>query len=253
MSFAVSSTLASSLSPLGSGEGAAPDVVDPLATDPDTQLYAHLVPFVRVVHRFLDAEACALLRAHIDALGPQAAPVSMAHGAVMRPDIRNNARVIFDDDGLAAALFARAQAFLPSTLYGDEGPRRKMPRGTSWQSVGLNERFRGYRYGPGQRFAPHTDGYFARSPDERSALTFLIYLDDACEGGETNLLEWGVQVRPRTGSLFVFEHTLLHEGAVVIAGEKTVLRSDVMYRRAGASTHERLAVDPVGDTRSTPH
>ncbi|MBM4279957.1 MAG: hypothetical protein FJ137_04140 [Deltaproteobacteria bacterium] len=36
------------------------------------------------------------------------------------------------------------------------------------------------------------------------------------------------------GALFVFDHYVRHEGAVVSAGEKTVLRSDVMYRRAGA-------------------
>jgi hypothetical protein len=207
------------------------DVVDPIANDPDARLFPHLVPFVRVVHGFLDVDACAAIKAHIEALGPAAAPVSMAHGAVMRPDIRNNDRVIFDDDALASALFGRARAFVPATLRGDEGPRTTVHRGASWQAVGLNERFRGYRYGPGQRFAPHFDGCFARSRTEQSALTFLVYLDDGCTGGETNVLDWGVQVTPRVGSLFVFDHYVLHEGAVVTAGEKTVLRSDVMYRR----------------------
>lgn len=208
------------------------DVVDPLASDPDARLFPHLVPFVRVVHGFLDADACAAIKEHIAALGPAAAPVSMAHGAVMRPDIRNNDRVIFDDVALAAALFERACAFLPATLRGDRGPRSTGQQGALWQAVGLNERFRGYRYRPGQHFAPHVDGCFARSRDEQSALTFLVYLDDGCAGGETNVLGWGVQVRPRTGSLFVFDHSVLHEGAVVTAGEKTVLRSDVMYRRS---------------------
>ena len=31
----------------------------------------------------------------------------------------------------------------------------------------------------------------------------------------------------------IFEHELLHEGAAVTAGRKYVLRSDVMYGRAG--------------------
>jgi prolyl 4-hydroxylase len=212
------------------------NVFDPLAADPDAQLFAHLVPFVRVVHDFLDLDACAALKARIAAYGPQAAPVSMAHGAVMRPEIRNNDRVIFDDVDLAASLFERARPFLPSTLQGDEGPRSTGRRGAAWQAIGWNERFRGYRYRKGQRFAPHHDGCFQRSRDEVSALTVLLYLDDGCVGGETNLLDWGVQVRPTTGTLFVFDHYVLHEGAVVTAGEKSVLRSDVMYRRVGAAT-----------------
>jgi hypothetical protein len=232
-SFADSSerVLAHAVRRASSRAGANVDVVDPIKDDPDARRFPHLVPFVRVVHGFLDVDACAVLKAHIAVLGPQAAPVSMVEGAVMRPDIRNNDRVIFDDDALAAALFSRASAFLPATLHGDRGPRSTGQQGALWQAVGLNERFRGYRYRPGQYFAPHVDGCFARSRTEQSALTFLIYLDDGCAGGETNVLGWGVQVRPRTGSLFVFDHSVLHEGAVVTAGEKTVLRSDVMYRR----------------------
>ncbi len=147
----------------------------------------------------------------------------------MRPDIRNNDRVIFDDLDLAADLFARARPYLPELLRGE--PRTTQTEGPQWQILGLNERFRGYRYRRGQYFAPHYDGCFARSPTEQSALTFLIYLDENCAGGETNLLDWGVTVRPQEGRCFVFDHYLLHEGAAVIHGEKHVLRSDVMYRR----------------------
>ena len=210
---------------------ATPDFFDPLAAEAERLQLMHRVPFVRVVRDFLDADACAALKARIGAYGPQAAPVTTMHGAVMRPELRNNDRVMFDDVDLAASLFERARRWLPSTLRGDDGPRTTTQHGATWQAVGLNERFRGYRYRPGQRFAPHFDGCFARTDDETSALTFLVYLDDGCTGGETNVLDWGVQVRPATGTLFLFDHYVLHEGAVVTAGEKNVLRSDVMYRR----------------------
>jgi prolyl 4-hydroxylase len=178
---------------------------------------------------FLPPTECATLLSRITAMEPQAAPVTTARGAVMRPDLRNNERVLFDDAELAASLFERARAFLPIELRGE--PRTTQTDGPTWKLAGLNERFRGYRYQPGQRFAPHLDGCFRRTDDEQSALTFLVYLDEACVGGETRLLDWGVTVTPRRGTCFVFDHYLLHEGAVVTEGQKHVLRSDVMYRK----------------------
>jgi hypothetical protein len=191
-------------------------------------------PFARVVEGFLDDDGCRALLERITALEPAAAPVTTMRGAVMRPDIRNNERVMFDDVALAAALFARARSFLPATLFGE--PRTTQTSGDAWEAVGLNERFRGYRYRPGQRFTPHFDGCFARSPDEQSAITWLLYLDEACAGGETRLLDFGVVVRPRRGTLFLFDHYVLHEGAEVLSGVKHVLRSDVMYRRVSRAS-----------------
>jgi hypothetical protein len=49
--------------------------------------------------------------------------------------------------------------------------------------VGLNERFRFYRYDPGQHFAPHMDGCYQRANGEESQFTFLVYLNDGFVGG----------------------------------------------------------------------
>jgi hypothetical protein len=205
-------------------------VRDPLAGFDDELFSGRMrLPFVRVVDGFLDDDACDALIARIDA-GAAPAPVTTTRGMVMRPDIRNNERVMFDDDGGAAALFARMAPFVPAELWGE--PRTTQREGPTWHAVGLNERFRGYRYRPGQRFAPHYDGCFARSATEQSAITVLVYLDEGCVGGETRLLDYGVVVTPKRGTLFLFDHYLLHEGAEVISGEKHVLRSDVMYRLA---------------------
>jgi prolyl 4-hydroxylase len=212
-------------------------VHDPLAALPvhDALTAARLsagrwrLPWVRVVDGFLDDDASDALRERITALAPAAAPVTTFRGAVMRPDIRNNERVIFDDVELAAQLFERARPFLPPQLRGE--PRTTQTEGDVWLAHGLNERFRGYRYQPGQRFAPHHDGCFRRTDDEQSAITFLVYLDGGCVGGETRLLDWDVTVRPQRGMCLVFDHYMLHEGAVVQSGLKHVLRSDVMYRR----------------------
>jgi hypothetical protein len=106
-------------------------------------------------------------------------------------------------------------------------------------ATALNERFRFYRYDPGHTFRPHIDGHFARN-DERSQLTFMVYLNGECGGGETVIyiqddgltLPDGAQIRvkPETGKALVFFHYLLHEGAPVKSGRKYVLRTDVMYR-----------------------
>jgi hypothetical protein len=96
--------------------------------------------------------------------------------------------------------------------------------------VGINERFRCYRYTPGQRFALHADGTFARSREERSLLTFLIYLNQGMSGGETAFPEQGQCIVPQTGMALLFQHPILHEGCAVREGKKYVLRTDVMYR-----------------------
>jgi len=188
------------------------------------------VPWVAIVDQALDGEFCARLIARIEAEAPAVAPITTAAGAVLDVRVRNNDRVIFDDPALAAELFARIRAALPETFDG----------GTL---VGLNERFRGYRYRSGQRFAPHFDGFFARPETpagrESSEITVLFYLNDGFAGGETNILDYDLVVVPRTGSALLFQHLLLHEGCEVSSGVKYVLRTDVMYFRSALSASGR--------------
>jgi hypothetical protein len=124
----------------------------------------------------LDAVECAAMIARCDAIGFGDAPITTDRGFVMRPDIRNNTRVMFDDVALAGMLFDRIASVVPALF--------------DWRPVGVNERFRCYRYAPGQHFKPHYDGFFARTPRERSKLTFMIYLDARCTGGETAFLDF---------------------------------------------------------------
>jgi hypothetical protein len=162
---------------------------------------------------------CAAAIARIEALGPTDAPITTFSGAVMRPDIRNNQRVIFDDPALADQLFGRVAASLPSPLAG-------------MRPVGANERFRCYRYTPGQRFAPHMDGCFARSDREYSLLTLIVYLNEGFGGGATEFCNYDCEAVPRTGHALLFQHAILHEGCVVTSGVKYAMRSDIMYRLA---------------------
>ena len=56
-------------------------------------------PFIAVVQDFLSGVECADLVQRIEAIGPGAAPITMAGGRqVNMPEIRNNDRVMFEDD-----------------------------------------------------------------------------------------------------------------------------------------------------------
>ena len=90
--------------------------------------------------------------------------------------------------------------------------------------------FRIYKYSPGQRFKMHRDGSYIRNEHEKSFYTFLIYLNDDFEGGETEF-EGLFTVAPKKGSALVFHHPLRHEGKTLISGLKYVLRTDIMYTK----------------------
>ncbi|WP_447979251.1 2OG-Fe(II) oxygenase [Candidatus Nitrospira bockiana] len=178
---------------------------------------------VLVIHDFLSAEECVALIRRSEAL-------IYEHGTVadvVIEEVRNNERVLVDDVTLASDLFHRAEPFLPADIEGQ-------------RLVGFNERWRFYRYRPGQTFKPHRDGSYLRMKSwEESQMTFMIYLNDEMTGGETRFfadMKQVVQkrsylsVQPRKGMALAFLHSIWHEGAVVQSGQKYVLRTDVMYK-----------------------
>lgn len=176
-----------------------------------------LKDLIFVIDDFITPDECLQFIARSEELGYDDAPITTRSGPLIRKDIRNNTRVMFDDPDLAASLFDRAKPYL-------------VPSWSSRQPIGLNERFRFYRYEPGQRFAPHFDGPFDRGNGERSAYSFLVYLNEEFVGGETRFFEpEPLTVQPRAGQALVFYHQQLHEGVVLVEGVKYVLRTDVMY------------------------
>jgi predicted 2-oxoglutarate/Fe(II)-dependent dioxygenase YbiX len=177
-------------------------------------------PDVFVIRDFLLPAECDDFVARSEREGYADAPITTVSGFVMRKDIRDNARVILDDADLAKMWWERARESLNEKWF-------------DWHAVGLNERFRFYRYDVGQRFAPHTDGCFERPNGERSFFTFMVYLNGDMEGGETafHRRHPPLRVTPERGKALVFFHRQLHEGLPVTKGRKYVLRTDVMYRK----------------------
>ena len=186
---------------------------------------------VFVVCDFLTPAECERYIALSEAAGYGDAPISTLAGPVLNLKMRNNNRVMIDDHAIAAELWAKLAPLVPN-------------RG-SWEACGLNERFRFYRYDPGQQFDWHFDGPFERSPLLVSNLTFMVYLNGGCGGGQTEFdfdlyggaddVKGVTSVVPEAGMALVFKHAILHRGAPVTSGRKYVLRSDVMYRWTGAA------------------
>lgn len=171
-----------------------------------------------VIRHVMTDEECAALIRRGEENGFEMATITTSKGFEIAPDVRNNDRLIFDDQTLADDIWSRVRPAIPGLLSGR-------------QAIGLNERFRLYRYAPGQRFAWHVDGAFRRASGETSLLTFMIYLNECYVGGETRFKD--AEVIGHTGMALVFRHELLHEGAEVLKGRKYALRSDVMYGRPG--------------------
>jgi predicted 2-oxoglutarate/Fe(II)-dependent dioxygenase YbiX len=182
---------------------------------------------IGTIDGFLSPAECAAYVQHGETLGYEEAPISTERGAVIMKDVRNNDRVILDDPGRAEQLWRRVAPFMPVRFQ------------KKWRPVGVNERFRFYRYDVGQQFDWHLDGYFERANGERSFFTFMIYLNEDFEGGETSFSNHGsmvrafdrFSVRPRTGTALLFHHPVSHKGEPVMLGRKYVLRTDVMFAR----------------------
>ncbi|KAK1466499.1 prolyl 4-hydroxylase [Colletotrichum cuscutae] len=149
------------------------------------------------------------------------------------------------DTAFHDALWSRVSSFVPQSV-----DRRKVR--------GLNRRFRVYRYVPGAEYRAHIDGawppsgilpddtyVYDASPEDKkqsSLFTFLIYLNDEFEGGETTYFLPAARegtlnaypVRPVMGGVAVFPHgdakgAPLHEGTGVRKGAKYVIRTEVEY------------------------
>jgi prolyl 4-hydroxylase len=144
------------------------------------------------------------------------APIVGKEGPEVDLAVRNNTRVMWDDAAEANALLGRVEAAVPRVLSG-------------LRLAGANPRLRLYRYGPGERHGAHWDTVVELEGGVRSLVTLVFYLNDGFEGGETDFPELDRRIAPRAGRALLFQHRILHEATAVRAGEKLVLRTDILY------------------------
>ncbi|PKG74315.1 oxidoreductase [Shewanella sp. Choline-02u-19] len=128
------------------------------------------------------------------------------------------------------------------------------------KALGINARFRFYRYSQDDYFKPHSDGSWPGSriidnqlianayPDRFSQMTFLILLSEDFEGGETRFLVnandatkpakagdevVNVDVRTPAGGVLCFPHGMhpmhcIHSSVAITKGVKYIIRTDVL-------------------------
>lgn len=174
-------------------------------------------PLYSTVDGVLSPEECRAYIARYAARTAELGTVIGRHGEVVDLEVRNNTRVMWDDDDEAASLFARLAAHIPPVLRGHA-------------VAGANPRLRLYRYGPGERHGAHWDTEVELPDGRRSLLTLVIYLNDDFEGGRTDFPELGVEIEPRAGRALLFQQRVVHIATEVTRGAKYVLRSDVLFR-----------------------
>ncbi|KAF9359086.1 hypothetical protein BGX26_000186 [Mortierella sp. AD094] len=175
---------------------------------------------------------CQSLIERSEATGYQIAMINMASGeGIHVPGYRDGHRCIIDDHAVAAELWERIKHHVPAVYK-------------SRPVIGMNERLRFLKYGPGDKFQPHMDGEYRRTDGSGhvTKITVQFYLNQDCQGGATSFLQekmiWAdedegtreiVAVPPKTGQVLVFQHDLVHEGSKVTEGLKYVIRSDILY------------------------
>ena len=204
------------------------------------------VPGAVLIHGVLSPAECDLLIKLTESAGyDQDAPTRLGR------HVRHNENcVLVASEAFNDVLFERCRHALPPMAHG-----RRLR--------GINRRYRFYKYQPGDIFRAHIDpsgwtgsGFDATGRllddaygDRTSVMTFLAYLNDEFDGGETRFFidpvaarlgEAGpcrdvVSVAPKQGSVLCFFHghshplSPWHEGGRLKAGTKYVLRSDVLY------------------------
>jgi len=224
--------------PAGLDEGYQPAVIR--QTVPD-------VPGAFQLLNVLSGQECRNLIELTEMLGylPDA-PVSLGR------DIRHNDNVTWVvDETIDGIIWQRVKS-----SFGDLGDVYRGRR-----ALGLNARFRFYRYQQGDFFKPHTDGAWPGSrvinhelvtnayPDRWSQISFLIFLNDDFDGGATQF--WvdasepqqparseanvtKVDVRTPAGGVLCFPHGrhplhCLHSSEPILRGQKYIIRTDVLF------------------------
>ncbi|KAL1303755.1 hypothetical protein AAFC00_007097 [Neodothiora populina] len=216
-----------------------------LGQAPHTTVHKHpVVPNLRLIKDVLSPEECASI-------------IAAAETMEFIPDAP------IRDQGEETSVLAHNFYWIVDQAFHDRLWQRVspyVPEASSGKTVrGINRRFRVYRYVPGAEYRCHIDGawppsginpvtdvyqYDSSPPAARqsSLFTFLIYLNDEFEGGETTFFIPSVRegvmnaypIKPIMGSVAVFPHgeaqgALLHEGTGVTKGAKYVIRTDVEY------------------------
>lgn len=199
-------------------------------------------PSVKVISNVLSVDECQTLISNISELGLDPPPY-------FSKTVRNCTRRHTVDPGMSDIIMPRLKPYLPEIVVMDN---------VRWKLSRFTHHWRYVKYVPGGKFIPHWDGAKMLPWHEMTVFTVQVYLNDNFEGGSTRFytnyvanrlpshdIEYGTgqlkldesikpthKVTAKTGSVLVFNHSgesVLHDGEIVVSGEKYILRGDVLY------------------------
>lgn len=161
-------------------------------------------------------------------------------------------------EAYAQELFNRIKPNLPDVKECDEKTNTDWDGHATWEPIGVNPLLRFIKYTDGGLLIPHYDAPYIASEDTRTLMSLVIYLDNDPDvrGGALHFLkdpqaevpvaqrnlndltepasdeEVLLSITPKVNSAVLFDHRILHESQKLVgAGQKTIIRTDIMYRK----------------------
>jgi len=133
----------------------------------------------------------------------------------IKKDMRNNTACVISNDLTTTFIYDRIKKFIPfvDNIYGE---------------------LRVTKYEKGQFCGEHTDNKFMNYKHNdkiiNSKYTFMLYLSD-CEGGDLilNMSNFKkITIKPKMGSIIIFDQSIYHSAKPVIQGVKYNLRTELI-------------------------
>lgn len=207
------------------GEPIAPPTAEPLTSEPDASAF----------RSFLSAGECAWLRQAAEGRFRPARIFHEARGEWIADPIRDSGQASFPLIARGPALVAIERRIAAAT-------------GTTLRQ---GEALQVLRYAPGQQYRPHLDAVPGLA--NQRVMTFLIWLNEDFDGGETVFPETGLTFRGRAGDALLFANIdaagrpdprTRHAGLPVTAGVK--LLASKWIRATAAAAGESFGAEEVG-------
>lgn len=168
--------------------------------------------------KFLSDDECTQIINVCEKFGFSKAGISLGNNYhIIDHTQRKNSRIVIDDKIFAEKLWDKIKKCVTEkNIYPEHYP------------IGINTRFRIYKYEETDYFNRHLDQSYYDNLNCFSLMSFIIYLNDDMEGGETCFDD--LSIKPKTGNSIIFDHYLWHNSTIIKNGIKYALRTDIMFK-----------------------
>ena len=165
----------------------------------------------------LTLDECSALIQRIEDSSPKLAPVNTAKGTQVRTNVRNNERVVFDDEELAENCLTKPKIICPPNSMVEKLPERMSDSAVTVTNLECD--------------LPLTQMDRLNAMKMKRAFipilsTSMMNLTAEKQPSSRNR---EIVVKPVAGDGVLFQHPIIHEGSVVNSGVKYVARTDIMY------------------------